>query len=856
MRRTRTPIAVRLALFVLICLSLATPVSSTPAWGQGKHAAASLAPNELATASARAAAVHDVGPKAGQHSGQPHTRSWIIQVVDSSGDVGQYSSLALDPGDLPHIAYLDNAAGDLKYAYRLGAAWISQTVAQEGSVGLYASLALDTADQPHVSYLDDTWNDLMYVHLSGTLWLSETVDPDIERYTSLALDPDDRPRIAYFGDYDDLYYAHYEGSSWTIEGVDRAGRVGLYTSLALDAAGRPHISYHHADLLDLRYAYFDGSSWVTATVDSGGDVGLYTSLALDAAGRPHISYYDADDKDLKSAYHDGSSWISATVDSAGNVGLYTSLALDAAGRPHISYYDADNKDLKYAYHDGSSWISETVDSAGDVGLYTSLVLDAAGRPHISYYDAEGKALKYAYVCTPVEEVVLSGPSLPPVGEMVVYTATVLPLTATLPITTSWGSGAVVTATFSWTEPGLYTLTVTATNPCGQAEGQFVVRVCQPVEGVQVSGPIDRLVGETGHYTAGYTPPAATPPVTLTWDNGTVGPSAAYSWTLPGRYSLTVTATNPCGEVQGRFAVTVCQPVQGLELSGPLVLPLGETAHYTATYAPPTATVPVTVTWDNGTIGSSAAYSWTVAGTYGVTATAGNPCGGISGTLTVTVCPPIQGAGFTWLPVTPTANERVTFTGTATGSLPISFSWDLGGVIKTGQVVTHVYTASATYAVTMTAANACYAVTVSRTLSVVALPHMVYLPLVIKHWDACFLGPLGFWEIEDNDSFEQANGLLCFDHDYYAYPDDPDDYFAFVAGEGTAVVEMWNYVPEDYGQLLLYDESYQMVGWDPDPSDGWRIVAGTTPGTYYVRIYTADAFSSTAPYTLRTTFTGP
>jgi hypothetical protein len=58
------------------------------------------------------------------------------------------------------------------------------------------------------------------------------------------------------------------------------------------------------------------------------------------------------------------------------------------------------------------------------------------------------------------------------------------------------------------------------------------------------------------YTATPVPPTATLPVTFTWDNGVVGPAAVYSWTAPGLYTLTVTATNPCGQAAGTFVVGV------------------------------------------------------------------------------------------------------------------------------------------------------------------------------------------------------------------------------------------------------------------------------------------------------------
>ena len=84
----------------------------------------------------------------------------------------------------------------------------------------------------------------------------------------------------------------------------------------------------------------------------------------------------------------------------------------------------------------------------------------------------------------------------------------------------------------------------ATNPCGEAHAAYTVTVCRPVAGVAIAGPAALLTGEPGVYTATYTPPDASPPLTITWSGGAAGPTAAYSWTAPGVYTVTVTATPP------------------------------------------------------------------------------------------------------------------------------------------------------------------------------------------------------------------------------------------------------------------------------------------------------------------------
>ena len=67
---------------------------------------------------------------------------WRIEVVDSEGLVGLYTSLATDRNGRPHISYYDATNEDLMYANRTGLAWNTMTVDDEGRFGQYSSLAL------------------------------------------------------------------------------------------------------------------------------------------------------------------------------------------------------------------------------------------------------------------------------------------------------------------------------------------------------------------------------------------------------------------------------------------------------------------------------------------------------------------------------------------------------------------------------------------------------------------------------------------------------------------------------------------------------------------------------------------
>jgi hypothetical protein len=323
---------------------------------------------------------------------------WHTATVDSSADVGWFTSLVLDSANNPHISYQDCVNYDLKYAYYSSGSWHIETVDSAGWVGWYTSLSLDSANLPHISYYDASNNDLKYAYNDGT-WHKEAIDSEgsVHGFASLALDSNNNPHISYAEGVSSikLKYAHYD-QGWHTETVDSSGNVLGRTSLALDSYGNPHISYLDEANGHLKYAYYD-TNWHIQTVDSVGVIypDRNTSLALDSNNNPHISYYDPSNANLKYAYYDGT-WHIEIVDSAGAVGEDSSLALDSNGNPHISYGDHSHDDLKYAHYDGS-WNLETVDSEGNVGAFTSLALDSNNNPHISYYDSTNDALKYTFL---------------------------------------------------------------------------------------------------------------------------------------------------------------------------------------------------------------------------------------------------------------------------------------------------------------------------------------------------------------------------------------------------------------------------------------------------------------------------
>jgi hypothetical protein len=356
--------------------------------------------------------------------------NWVIETIESSEDVGQYSSmdyqLSNSGESTLHIVYLNSDSAKLKYKKydtNTGLHTMPETPANYDDFGPYADISVLEDGKKHVSYYTiDPGADLGFSEsmesVEGWQWWGVDMGPDdVGQHTGIVVDSNGAPHIAYYdvtnnslkhawGDFQSSNYI------WHIETVDSGG-VGQYANLAIDNSDNLHIAYYSTQG-SLKHGYgtqtTGGWNWSVDTAVAGSS-GEYSSIALDSSGNPHVVYFDSANGSLKHAWANWNQslgeweWQSQQVDSGlGNsVGSHASLVVGIDGL-HVAYYDDTRQSLKYAHapamlvvDDLWFWFPITIEDTGDdVGKYTDIALDDSGTVYIIYYDETNGDLKLAH----------------------------------------------------------------------------------------------------------------------------------------------------------------------------------------------------------------------------------------------------------------------------------------------------------------------------------------------------------------------------------------------------------------------------------------------------------------------------
>ncbi len=168
-------------------------------------------------------------------------------------------------------------------------------------------------------------------------------------------------------------------------------------------------------------------------------------------------------------------------------------------------------------------------------------------------------------CYPAASVAINGATAGVTDTVYTFDASILPTTATPPITYTWQAtdqtphtGPQEDVEYSWSTPGWKTITVTVANCESSVMDTHLISItvpppaCTPVTGLSVNGPTVGITDTAYTFNAQAAPSGATKPVVYTWEADDQTSSSggdvikSYTWATPGTKHITVTVSNCSG----------------------------------------------------------------------------------------------------------------------------------------------------------------------------------------------------------------------------------------------------------------------------------------------------------------------
>ncbi|MCK5130367.1 MAG: hypothetical protein KAQ68_10965 [Clostridiales bacterium] len=357
--------------------------------------------------------------------------NWDITIVDAVGNVGEYSSIAVDSNNKAHIAYFENLGneaigeeslpyGNLKYATNVGGDW--ETTILDTYSGMTPRITVDKDNYIHIvssklgASNPENLTDLRYTTNNSGEWVTESIKAQVVKGSDASIVVDSKLNVhicAYNnegagttteGALGGLRYITNTMGEWTWVDVDTSPSAGNDGDIAIDRSDFVHISYLDKNK-GLKYATNVNGTWELKVIDSTSHVGWNTSIAIDSNNDVHISYSDpANYLDppgngyLKYATNISGAWRAEMVDKNG-VGFFTGLDVDSNDKVHIAYYAYKEGEftgrLMYATGSFGNWDIETVDDKEFVGIFCAIDIDNKNNPHISHYDYIEQGLRVA-----------------------------------------------------------------------------------------------------------------------------------------------------------------------------------------------------------------------------------------------------------------------------------------------------------------------------------------------------------------------------------------------------------------------------------------------------------------------------
>ena len=186
--------------------------------------------------------------------------TYTISASNSGGSVNATVNITVND-EAPDISYnpdwfeltKDVAMSPTATPTNAGGAIPTSILESTGEVGRSTSLAIDANGYKHVTYFDDTNNVLKYATDASGSWVNITLNTTLANAeqttgTSIVIDSNGVLHVAYSGASGNLTYATCSSTctsnaSWTFVEIDDSGSSSGSPSLAIDSNNVMHISY-------------------------------------------------------------------------------------------------------------------------------------------------------------------------------------------------------------------------------------------------------------------------------------------------------------------------------------------------------------------------------------------------------------------------------------------------------------------------------------------------------------------------------------------------------------------------------------------------------------------------------------
>ena len=317
-----------------------------------------------------------------------------------STGTANYTSLALDTGGTPYVAYQDASNGNKATVMRyIGGAWVTVGDAGFSEGAVYnTTIVLDNTGVPYVAFRDVAHaNRATVMKYDNSSWVKVGLagfSAVQAYYVSLAISNTGVPFVTYqdYAESGKATVMKYNGTAWVKVGVPgfSIGQVE-YTNIAINSQGDPYVVYEDFAMGNrVSVMKFDGAAWINVgTPGFSAGAASYPTIAIDKNDTPFVAFNSSGANVFK---FNGSSWVQVGFPNFSGPESFTSIAIADSGVVYVAGSDLNYSSRAFvSVYDTTlfhTWTSVSGFASTDAANFTSLKVNKQGTPYLAYSDGQ------------------------------------------------------------------------------------------------------------------------------------------------------------------------------------------------------------------------------------------------------------------------------------------------------------------------------------------------------------------------------------------------------------------------------------------------------------------------------------